>query len=1296
METADKQREAEDIDMEEGELTDEEDMGTEAAPSAELNQLTVKHDKKSKKRRSHDDEEEAEDGEDGSDDSDDGRKRSKRKRKRRRKDETEDERRERKERRKKKHHRSRHDHSDDEDEGGELSADNKKSSPRRRGGHHHHAEKSASDWSEMAQNWHSSSSRGKRDRSPQDKYGNDYYGSPDRERDPLDRGYDDYGSGDDRYPPGDGASPSHDDEFDEPFSSPRQRRGRDYRGGDFGNNDDSDNDMFNNDRQTQSQAFGRGRGRGRGGRGSRSNRGRGSRGGRGGNNSHGQAFGNGPAFGEGGGSRSEQLSMKQIKKSEKYRKYVESGGKTFNKSDLNTQLQQERPKQPCRFFKDGHCAKEKECPFSHEFAPIKRPEVCKFYIVSQCTKADNCIYMHGEFPCKYYQTGAPCYAGEKCKFSHANPMSDEQKEILDNLLGRNHDDHHRPPRRSPKKSSELKDKKIPSLLDLDLAPPPKENFSAPGHSGFYQDTFMSPQRMPMRPPLLPTPQMPPGMMIGGPPPGMSLPPPPQPSANSVVNAVAHALASAIQQQTRHQPPTSSQNPEENQQDTPVPSDNEDIEMEKQLELQTDKTAGASSVTKEENENNKENKEPTEKDQTSDSQPAGESVEEPTEAAQSTTIDEKSAENPQDGRKIAAFEIPDNLPPVQRQLLLRLQQVQQPGEGSSSPTSSTTETVDEKNKPKKSKKDKKGADEDDEDWYSDSSDDETSMPKKSLSDVLKDIAQKSTASGQVQSNPLLQSFGGLPPMPLPPPGMPLLPPPGMPPPPSGFDINGMLSFLRHQSSQPPPGVGAPAPSSAPNSAAAPFRDPRRINSTPATDPRNRDPRMSVAATTNTQQQSDPRLQSRLPSSETQQNIPASQNQNAPLSRSTSDPRIGAVQQRDPRMSTGHVSPSSGGFTLPPLVSRHGPPIDPNEEIYALTPSPMVYMLRPVMLEPHQRPSLPGDIDKTDPRWKDDPRFLRYSHINVKPMAIKAPPVSSLPKLELPPLLTEQQSLPNLPTSLKPAAATLQRSLSTNSSDPRTRVVQQQPLNNIPQKPFDPRMALSDSKLDADIQSPDPLTQMPRLLLKPPDNSTGGVLGVGLGQQTDTVECAYEQSEIPENLCESPPAGSNSSSSVTLSHRYDPRFKRRPSTKQNSGGELQTQKGATIGSDEQLTGELQYAPPVDQSYKERFEYTSPLGGVDSIDTMNSYSAYNRPPNSQHVRSTQQSISSSRGSKDPRGAATGSLDASRPPFVGVQQSSQQAAFPESVAESQNAEAITDQMSSASLKQMFNTIDPTASPFC
>lgn len=48
-------------------------------------------------------------------------------------------------------------------------------------------------------------------------------------------------------------------------------------------------------------------------------------------------------------------------------------------------------------------------------------------------KGEDCLFMHGEFPCKFFHTNTECYAGEKCRFSHA-PLTEDKREILRNYL----------------------------------------------------------------------------------------------------------------------------------------------------------------------------------------------------------------------------------------------------------------------------------------------------------------------------------------------------------------------------------------------------------------------------------------------------------------------------------------------------------------------------------------------------------------------------------------------------------------------------------------------------------------------------------------------------------------------------------------------------------------------------------------------------------------------------------------------------------------------------------------------
>ncbi|XP_028844366.1 zinc finger CCCH domain-containing protein 6 [Denticeps clupeoides] len=88
----------------------------------------------------------------------------------------------------------------------------------------------------------------------------------------------------------------------------------------------------------------------------------------------------------------------------------------------------------CKYFLEGRCIKGGQCKFEHEHVvPDKKKELCKFYLQGYCSKGDHCIYMHKEYPCKFFHTGAKCYQGDNCKFSH-DPLTDVTKELLDKII----------------------------------------------------------------------------------------------------------------------------------------------------------------------------------------------------------------------------------------------------------------------------------------------------------------------------------------------------------------------------------------------------------------------------------------------------------------------------------------------------------------------------------------------------------------------------------------------------------------------------------------------------------------------------------------------------------------------------------------------------------------------------------------------------------------------------------------------------------------------------------------------
>ncbi|XP_075701080.1 zinc finger CCCH domain-containing protein 6 [Rhinoderma darwinii] len=100
---------------------------------------------------------------------------------------------------------------------------------------------------------------------------------------------------------------------------------------------------------------------------------------------------------------------------------------------INQHTVERKGKQICKYFLEQRCIKGDQCKFDHDAEVEKKKEICKFYIQGYCTRGENCIYMHSEFPCKFHHTGAKCYQGDNCKFSH-DVLTDESRELLHKVL----------------------------------------------------------------------------------------------------------------------------------------------------------------------------------------------------------------------------------------------------------------------------------------------------------------------------------------------------------------------------------------------------------------------------------------------------------------------------------------------------------------------------------------------------------------------------------------------------------------------------------------------------------------------------------------------------------------------------------------------------------------------------------------------------------------------------------------------------------------------------------------------
>ncbi|XP_019725901.1 zinc finger CCCH domain-containing protein 6 isoform X1 [Hippocampus comes] len=129
----------------------------------------------------------------------------------------------------------------------------------------------------------------------------------------------------------------------------------------------------------------------------------------------------------------------------------------------------------CKYFLEGRCIKGEQCKFEHELViPDKKKELCKFYLQGYCSKGDHCIYMHSEYPCKFFHTGAKCYQGDNCKFSH-DALTDVTKELLDKIINTEEEN-------AREDELELEDLRKQGIAPLPKPPPGVGLLPTPGQS----------------------------------------------------------------------------------------------------------------------------------------------------------------------------------------------------------------------------------------------------------------------------------------------------------------------------------------------------------------------------------------------------------------------------------------------------------------------------------------------------------------------------------------------------------------------------------------------------------------------------------------------------------------------------------------------------------------------------------------------------------------------------------------------------------------------------------------------
>ncbi|XP_043849305.1 zinc finger CCCH domain-containing protein 8-like [Dromiciops gliroides] len=87
----------------------------------------------------------------------------------------------------------------------------------------------------------------------------------------------------------------------------------------------------------------------------------------------------------------------------------------------------------CKYFLAGRCVRGEQCRLDHAAQGLKFQQLCKFYVQGYCMRGELCRFLHQEFPCKFFHTGAKCYQGDHCGFSHA-PLTPETEGLLQAAL----------------------------------------------------------------------------------------------------------------------------------------------------------------------------------------------------------------------------------------------------------------------------------------------------------------------------------------------------------------------------------------------------------------------------------------------------------------------------------------------------------------------------------------------------------------------------------------------------------------------------------------------------------------------------------------------------------------------------------------------------------------------------------------------------------------------------------------------------------------------------------------------
>lgn len=940
-----------------------------------------------------------------------------------------------------------------------------------------------------------------------------------------------------------------------------------------------------------------------------------------------------------------------------------SGSDSKKRSALNKKRKVAKAKSRpiCKFFMEGRCSKGPDCPFSHSTLPSVKKEICKFYLNGYCAKGPKCLYMHGEFPCKFFHTGAKCYSEANCLFSH-DPLTDEMKILLDKYLesskaeenkkdGSGAEDAGSPPKQQkrpsllgspPRHVKEAAEtwrwqQHVLQMQQKRYSGPCNASILSPPHSfsrpNFYMDTL---PRSPNKIPSL-----------------LSLPPISMP-----LNLNAH-IPSHLDTPNLYSsnPEGESSSQEEWENNKPNNKEMEILLLDKITQGKENSTTNSTVKNFEtknckdsiKNINENSNEENSTKFGTTESNDFANSSQD------NQLLIQQSANSPPAETNLPppTVVIPTHLPRRQRELYLRIQQHQKEAASGDSGTDGGEASEDPEGKAEDEERK--------ENWYSSDEDDTEDQP---LTAVLKKLREMPPPNRSHQN--LGQSFSSN----------------------STIDITKMLSEIRQQASQNPEANG----SNISNQQSDFWQN--LLGTIPSEN----------APNCNKQGSRDPRIRSN-PSKSQILNVADISNKSPPFR----DPRL---QNRDPRLASRDPRVASPGLNNNPVTPRNLPPEKTSQQIWDMRPvinkpndasvenksvvNHIQYKLRSIT------PSQPNYSSyvfqcQSDPKLLNDPRLKKYFKQMSGLLRQQQHMTDNISSSS-----TEQNKKNHSDSQIKPSIITNDNTGHTNNlenwelskpriTDPRilksnlpTKPRQTENVTvsqNMPSEPVWTSTPINNTSSTTTVTSHLPKSVSdPRLtrLLHPPVDQRWhrSTSDQNQSESSNNSITSQKKSNITPTLTT---IASNSKSQESLSKDKDSSVSTlNNNTKEQSVSEDDVENKESAENKKKITT---------INRKSSMNYASPLNSYeDSSSSSTGYNSYNRRPQApqnlpttkaqsnipQPVTST--SVANEHNSQESSGQSSLSFLASEP----------------------SNEPVVAPEHTPSLKEVFKTIDPTASPFC